>query len=281
MKIKSLIILLFVSVILAVSSFHLIFNVPTSPTVTSIEAEQSSSQLHCYHNDTPIAIDQDGQLNVLVWNVYKQNRESLYSELTRYAQNQQLLLLQEASLDSEFLSWIKEQKWLANQVNAFKAFDVSAGVLNLGRHAPVLACAELQIEPWLRLPKSGIYAKYLLSNGEFLIVVNLHAINFTVGTKEYQQQLDAFERALVSHSGPILVAGDFNSWSGARQKALQTSLSAYGLQRVEFHPDHRKRFITGLALDHVFYRGMTLIDASTPISEASDHNPLLVIFRLD
>ncbi len=281
MKIKPLIILLLVSIILAVSSFHLIFTVPTSPSVTSIEVEQSSTQLHCYHNDRPKAIDRDGQLNVLVWNVYKQNRESLYSELTRYAQNQQLLLLQEASLDSEFLSWIKEQKWLANQVNAFKAFDVSAGVLNLGRHAPMLACAELQTEPWLRLPKSGIYAKYALSNDQFLIVVNLHAINFTVGTKEYQQQLNAFKQALSSHSGPVLVAGDFNSWSDARQQALQTSLSAYGLKSVKFHPDHRKTFITGLALDHVFYRGMTLIDASTPISEASDHNPLLVSFRLN
>jgi endonuclease/exonuclease/phosphatase (EEP) superfamily protein YafD len=281
MKIKSLIILLLVSVIFAVSSFQLIFTVPTSPSVTFIEAQQSTTQLHCYHNEAPQAIDQNGQLNVLVWNIYKQSRESLYAELTRFSHDQQLLLLQEASLDRAFVSWVKGQKWLANQVNAFRAFDVSAGVVNLGRHAPALACAELQTEPWLRLPKSGIYAKYALSNDEFLIVVNLHAINFTVGTTEYQQQLNAFNQVLLSHTGPILIAGDFNSWSDARLNALQTSLSAYGLKSVKFHPDHRKTFITGLALDHVFYRGMTLVDASTPVSEASDHNPLLVSFRLN
>ncbi|NMU84205.1 hypothetical protein HKB16_15060, partial [Vibrio parahaemolyticus] len=76
-------------------------------------------------------------------------------------------------------------------------------------------------EPWLRLPKSALYSQYHLSNGEKLAVVNVHAINFTVGTKEYVSQLTALEMLLKHHVGPILFAGDFNSWSESRVNAMR------------------------------------------------------------
>lgn len=52
------------------------------------------------------------------------------------------------------------------------------------------------------------------------------------------------------------------------------------MKEVEFTPDQRLRFMTGLPLDHVFYKGLTLEQAQAPESDASDHNPMLVSFRL-
>lgn len=265
---------------LAVGGFQSIFTVSETPEITTVLGDRVDTELKCYRNSTPRALDDDGRLNVLVWNVYKQNRESLLSELTERSQDRQLVLLQEASLDDQFLDWLQRSDWGSNQVSAFKAFDVSSGVLNLSRSMPKVACANLQVEPWLQLPKSGLYAEYALSNGQTLIALNLHSVNFTIGTQEYKQQLDSFKQVLESHTGPLLIAGDFNSWSESRMAVLKQALKGYQIQEVKFTPDHRKRFVTGLPLDHIFYRGMTLEAMSTPESEASDHNPMLAEFVL-
>ncbi len=263
---------------MTIGGFQAVFTVGETPEITSIKDSQIDTELKCYRNDHPLALDESGQLNVLVWNVYKQNRHNLLPELTRLSQDRQLVLLQEASLDDTFIDWLQRSDWGSNQVSAFKAFDVSSGVLNLSRTMPSIACANLQTEPWLRLPKSGLYAEYALSNGQTLISVNLHSVNFTIGTDEYKQQLESFKQVLVNHQGPLLIAGDFNSWNESRMSALKQALKKYHIKEVVFQRDNRKRFITGLPLDHIFYRGMELQGQRVPESDASDHNPLLAEF---
>ncbi|MCV5940289.1 EEP domain-containing protein, partial [Escherichia coli] len=66
-----------------------------------------------------------------------------------------------------------------------------------------------------------------------------------------------------------------------RITAMKQALREANLREVQFSPDHRTQFITGLPLDHVFYRGLTLKNAKAPQSDASDHNPLLVSFTLN
>ena len=52
------------------------------------------------------------------------------------------------------------------------------------------------------------------------------------------------------------------------------------LKEVRFTPDERMTFMTGLPLDHVFYRGLNVKEAHSIKSNASDHNPLEVSFSL-
>ena len=47
------------------------------------------------------------------------------------------------------------------------------------------------------------------------------------------------------------------------------------LQAVAFRLDVRKRFL-GRPLDHVYVRGLKVIDATTVQTKASDHNPMQV-----
>ncbi|MCW8332891.1 endonuclease/exonuclease/phosphatase family protein [Vibrio paucivorans] len=273
------------SVVLAVgfggiAAYQSIFKLPTSPQLSVVTQDNAQPELRCFHSENTVPIDDNGQLSILVWNIYKQNRENWQQALNQYSRGQQLALLQEASMTKELKVWVSERQWFGSQVDAFKAFDVSAGVLNLSKHAPSLACAYTELEPWLRLPKSGLYAVYPLSNGQSLAVVNIHSVNFTYGTEEYQRQLDSLVAELTTHTGPIVFAGDFNSWSEERLAVMKSHLEALDLQEVRFSPDHRKEFINGLPLDHVFYRGLTLQNAKAPESDASDHNPLLVEFAL-
>ncbi|QIL84920.1 endonuclease/exonuclease/phosphatase family protein [Vibrio sp. HDW18] len=267
-------------VVAGVLAFYHLFTIPNQPELLVIQRDQISESLHCYQDVQQHSLDQQGQLNLLVWNIYKQNRPDWSTELSALSVDRQLLLLQEANLSPAFEQWIRQHDWAGTQTRAFTVFGEAAGVINLAQVMPSLACAYTQQEPWLRLPKSAIYARYPLSNQQQLAVVNLHAVNFSYGTKEYQQQLGTLLKLLEAWSGPMIVAGDFNSWSEARMALLDAKLAALGLQAVAFTPDHRSQFINGLALDHIFYRGLVLENAQAPKSGASDHNPLLVSFRL-
>ncbi len=262
-------------------SFSQVFTMSDEPLLTNINHQTiSPPHLHCFRSEGDVALDVDGQIDMLVWNIYKQNRDQWQQALTTLSQGKQLLLLQEASMTQDMKQWIIDSGWYGNQANAFKAFDTPAGVLNLSKDTPLLACAYMKTEPWLRLPKSAIYARYPLSNGETLAVVNVHAVNFTLGVKAYRQQLHELEVELSQHQGPIVIAGDFNSWSEKRLTALRQALLPLKLQEVSYAPDERKRFITGYPLDHVFFRGLTLKSAEAPINDASDHNPLVVRFQV-
>ncbi|WPK53298.1 endonuclease/exonuclease/phosphatase family protein [Vibrio fluvialis] len=267
-------------ILLTVVSFSLVFTVPAQPQLFALGENNDNQPLVCYHDLQPTALDENGTLKLVVWNIYKQNREHWDSELSRFSRDAQLVLLQEASMTAALQRWIAEHNWAGTRVNAFQVLGESAGVLNLSRSMPQLACGYTEMEPWLRLPKSGIYALYALSNGQALAVVNLHAVNFAYGTEEYREQLSALIKELRQHKGPVIVAGDFNSWSEKRTQVLAEALSALGMKEAIFSPDNRARFINGLPLDHVFYKQLTLKKAKAPESDASDHNPLLLEFSL-
>ncbi len=82
---------------MAVGGFQAVFTVSDTPEITTVHGAKVDTELKCYHNPAPKTLDDEGRLNVLVWNVYKQNRENLLSELTERSQDRQLVLLQEAS----------------------------------------------------------------------------------------------------------------------------------------------------------------------------------------
>ncbi len=277
---KRLISLIVVCICIYVGVFHLLFTVPSQPELLTAQEQHWQHSFSCYHNQDAQPVDQDGHLRLLVWNIYKQNRHDWSGALTRLSHNRDLVLLQEASFTVGLRRWLTQGDWNANQVRAFSYRKAGAGVMTFAHAKAHKVCAYTAMEPWLRLPKSGLYSLYPLSNGQSLAVINIHAINFSVGTKEYLQQIITLRHTIAHHHGPVIFAGDFNSWNQWRVRILLKNISHYGFKEVKFAPDHRKRFITGLALDHVFYRGLTLIKAEAPQSDASDHNPLLVEFKL-
>lgn len=269
-----------ISVLLLLIVFHLVFVVPDYADLKLIEAGKVQESKQCYQHSDRAALDANGEIKLLVWNIYKQNELNWQSVLSKFSHERQLILLQEVSLTEQFIGWLSEKEWGSYYVNAFEVFDTSAGVLSLSSQLPTMACAYIQIEPWLRLPKSALYTQYQLSNGQELAVVNIHGVNFTVGVEDYKKQLSSLRDALEGHKGPIIMAGDFNSWSDQRTEALMDVIGSLSLVEVEFSPDARTQFITGLSLDHVFVRGLEVIKAKAPMTDASDHNPLLVELRI-
>lgn len=217
-------------------------------------------------------------LRVLVWNIFKQQRADWQSVLQTFGRDAHLVLLQEAQTTPELVQFATANYLAADQVPAFVLPVHPSGVMTLAAAHPVYCCPLREREPLLRLAKSALITAYPLPNGETLMVVNVHAVNFSLGIDVYSKQLGPIGEQVSWHNGPVILAGDFNAWSRQRINALYRFAREMGLKEVLFTDDHRRKAF-GRPLDFVFYRGMKVAEAAVLVTRASDHNPLLVEFQ--
>lgn len=217
-------------------------------------------------------------LRVLVWNIFKQQRADWLAVLQNFAKNAHLVLLQEAQTTPELVRFATSNYLAADQVPAFSLPQHPSGVMTLASAHPIYCCPLREREPLLRLAKSALVTAYPLPDGQMLMVVNIHAVNFSLGIDVYSKQLGPIGEQIIHHQGPVIMGGDFNAWSRQRINALYTFARDMGLEEVNFTDDHRRKTF-GRPLDFVFYRGLRVRAASVLVTRASDHNPLLVEFH--
>lgn len=219
------------------------------------------------------------RFSLLSWNIYKQQGD-WQAELARWAEETELLLLQEASGEPALYQWLAERDLHWFQVAAFSWRERPNGVLTAAPGDVTQVCAQRVAEPATRVPKSLLFSRYPLEGAaEQLLVVNLHAVNFSLRGRTYQAQLDRIGKEVAEHGGPVIVAGDFNRWNARRNRMLNDWARAQGLTEAVPEPDVRTRFL-GYALDGIFYRGLELEWVDSARSEASDHGPLRAGFRM-
>jgi len=168
--------------------------------------------------------------------------------------------------------------WLLSSAFEYQGFEY--GVLTATRVPPASACTLRANEPLLLIPKAALITHYRLSGRDTtLAVANLHAINFALGTDAYRAQLDAIATELSHHRGPIVVAGDFNTWNDERDAVVRALAARLSLAPVVFATDERKRFM-GRVFDWVYAREVEILAAAAWPVTSSDHNPLAVRFRV-
>ncbi|MCL1144498.1 endonuclease/exonuclease/phosphatase family protein [Shewanella marinintestina] len=224
-------------------------------------------------------LDRHGNLDVTTWNLYKQNSSGWDVTLKQLAERSDLLLLQEAKYTADLKSFVEEQELYMLLARAFTFAEEPIGVMNLSRDRALSSCVFRKAEPYIHFPKSMLISYYLLSDATQLLAVNIHSINFTWGLDEYKAQLSVVKEALLNHTGPIIFAGDMNTWSEQRSEAVAQLLKNTGLIEAIPNEDSRTTFF-GHRLDHIYYRDLELVKAESIITESSDHNPVKAYFRL-
>jgi len=222
-----------------------------------------------------VPLSQDEKIRVLVWNIFKQQRAEWLSVLQSFGKDAHLVLLQEAQTTPELVSFATSNYLAADQVPAFVLPQHPSGVMTLSSAHPVYCCPLREREPILRLAKSALVTVYPLPDGRNLMVVNVHAVNFSLGVDVYSKQLLPIGDQIGRHDGPVIMAGDFNAWSRPRMNALYRFAREMALRQVRFTDDNRSRAF-GRPLDFVFYRGLNVDEASVLVTRASDHHLLLV-----
>lgn len=247
-----------------------------APADCSIEKFQAISQ---------VISEPEHQLNpenisLLNWNIYKGQRDSWAEDFKSIIKNHDLLLLQEAVASPEVTGLLKHQHTYWNLNTAFYLDGYETGVLTASTVKSDFSCGLRTTEPLIRLPKTVLIGLYpIAGSNKKLLVANLHGINFTLGTEAYEQQIRQMTSIAKQHSGPMIVAGDFNTWSDARVVIVNKMVRQLSLQTVTYSAHNRIK-VFGHELDHVYYRGLEIAREEVMNLTSSDHNPIKVNFRL-
>jgi endonuclease/exonuclease/phosphatase (EEP) superfamily protein YafD len=220
------------------------------------------------------------RISVLNWNIYKEQRENWATDFKRYSYKHDVVMIQEAHLGEDLKSVLdkRHQYWTLN--TAFHYQDKATGVMTASRVKPVHSCGQSTVEPFIRFPKTSLVSYYPVNGmDENLLVANIHGINFTLGVGVYKEQMEKLYDAMKRHNGPIVLAGDFNTWSDARMQIIDGLARRLSLESLDY-TSHNRTLVFGNAIDHVFYRGLEPLEHDTWYVTSSDHNPTRVSFRV-
>jgi len=219
-------------------------------------------------------------IKTISWNMFKARRIGCMPDLTALAAGAELVLLQEAVLHGGLaqpfhltsgLEWIMAENFGTEHHAVTTGPKTGSRVAALSSHA----IRTFDREPLIDTPKSFLLTTYPFA-GQELLVANVHAINI-VTTAKFARQIAQIVAPVAAHKGPCIVAGDFNTWNPPRWHLLLKSMADVGLTRVPAAAPQWRHF--NQVLDHVFYRGLKLMDAR-PLThvKSSDHVPLWAEF---
>jgi endonuclease/exonuclease/phosphatase (EEP) superfamily protein YafD len=219
------------------------------------------------------------RIELFVWNMQKGAHPDSYADLGRLAASKDLVLIQEARLEQQPVDALRDARYWSF-APGYKTDSASTGVMTLSAAAPLTHCHLSDREPWLRSPKAISITHFgLEETDQTLAVVNVHAVNFTLGITDFQRQLKKIVAALSAHKGPVILAGDFNTWRDQRMEILNSVAQRLALDELTFDSDNRVTPF-GSIVDHVFVRGLNTVETSTEIVESSDHNPMSITLSL-
>lgn len=221
-----------------------------------------------------------GKFTLTVWNVHKFSDNRSISDLARLSSQSELVLIQESVLNKIFSGPMQEvgeqMQWAFS--STFSTRDGLTGVVT-GSRATVLrseiVTSEVR-EPITGTPKAMIFSTVPVEGSEEdMLVVNVHAINF-MNLRKFRDQVEQITNRIAQHDGPVIVAGDFNTWNRARRQTLIENLNTLG---VELAHSSSGRY---LVLDHILTRGLRLVTSyETADVRSSDHAPLMVQLELE
>lgn len=219
--------------------------------------------------------------SLLVWNVHKENRtkpfEQMLSSLLERL-NPNIVLFQEAVLGQENTAL---KHYLQEDGKNIELPNKTFGVLSASQF-PIVEKEQITTtykEFFVATKKSLLITTHDI-DGKLITAVNLHAINF-VPHNLFQKELFTLQNKLKTIDTPLIVAGDFNTWSQSRLNMLQSFAQELNLTMAQIqHKQHLKTF-NDKPLDHIFYRSLVLQKAlAIDTGEISDHNALYAVFGL-
>lgn len=220
-------------------------------------------EVDIYMNEyTETEVDGDN-LKVLTWNMYKGDMPSWSGDYVRLARGMDILLLQELYLSPEmlftFFGDVGRGYHMAASFIDTKKLDAASGVGIASYAKPVNAFWQRSHykEPFIRTPKMALFNEFAIKDyDKTLMTVTIHAINF-VSARKLKHMLVEIEKVLAKHDGPIVYAGDFNTWSKKKTRYMHESIRRLGMDEVHFAKDGRMKTF-GKVLDYVFVKGFNV-----------------------
>ncbi len=220
---------------------------------------------------------------ILCWNVAKLTLHSSYQEYLKS-------IIEDDSVDILLLQEVK--KSLATELELCDYSYILSPNIQTNKHIfGVLTAFKISCEDELSLltkkrelsyatHKVTLITRHKISQDDELVIVNLHAINF-VKNSDFHTELENIRLTIKSHKGPMIVAGDFNTWNVKRVEFLREFTYDLSLTEVCFNDNSKQKKVFTNCLDYIFYRGLELIASKViDAKKISDHNPIVATFKL-
>lgn len=223
----------------------------------------------------------NSEFDIFVWNVFKGQKAQLFEKDFRLlGGGKDFILLQEAIVDQRMPKIWKEDfssyEWHLAQSFHYKKDLSSTGVAIGSKLRPEsvdFIRAKTRELFWLT-PKLTLFSEYDFAGTKVLFVCT-HVLNFvTLGA--FTESLYEIAAKMSTFEGPIVLAGDFNTWNFKRYMVMKTIFRDLGLEHLDLEEDGRV-----LKLDHVFVRGFDVIKARVHHTVlSSDHFPIEIRLKL-
>lgn len=222
-------------------------------------------------------------ISVLIWNIKKTEMPTWSEEFSTFGRNKDLILVQEAYETETFYNTLSEFSGSAWHLGASFFYkrqqDLATGTLIGSKVEPSFTVVKHSpdTEPLLGTPKSATISKFpLAGKNEELMVISIHAINFET-TGAFKRHMDQLAEVICAHHGPVLFAGDFNTWNDSRTKYLSRLASKLGMVEAKYENGGDRMAFRGHFLDHIYTRKARVKSAVVVgKSTGSDHKPFLV-----
>ncbi len=221
------------------------------------------------------------EIEVMIWNQYKGKERSYRREYERLSHGKDVLILQEALINKKMSQLYSSQRDIHTIFAASFIYRLSRKATGVASAARVKASSYLAqrsraVEMVGSTPKMILFATYpLKGRSDELMTVNIHALNSVTWQTLAVQILDAL-KIVKSHHGPVIFAGDFNTWSKKKIEYVFYVMKKAGLEEVNFTHAERKMKVFGRELDHAFTRGLKISNAIVEKTDGADHQPLLL-----
>lgn len=222
----------------------------------------------------PTSVD---HLTIITWNAHKYADQNFFWDLKKLSAQADILMVQEAVHSTNWQAAFAS--YLPFSFSFFKSFctrdDKATGVQTAARYLlkDNKNIISMDTEPVSFTPKvTGLSRIEVPGHGQVLLV-NTHALNFNLG-ELFKRQIDQVVAYLATEKGPIIWAGDFNTWDSSRKAYLNKKTKSLGLIHVV--PNHDDR---NLILDHIYIRGFEVISADVLNEKSSDHQPVQAVLR--
>jgi len=245
-------------------------------------------------------------IKVLTYNIHKGfdlfNREFVLHKIRDQLQMAdvdvvylQEILGQHQQHEARIVGWpeVPQFEFLADQLWPHYAYGKNA-IYSKGHHGnailskyPIEQFKNINVSRFRRASRSLLHGSIQLPDVDLrlhLICVHLELIGF-----ERSRQLNILKYYInesISDNEPIILAGDFNDWSGRMGLQFESDLAMQEVFRskqgkyARTYPSNRPM----LRMDRIYFRGMKLLECECfrdhPWKRMSDHLPLYAKFQI-
>ncbi|MBC7465406.1 MAG: endonuclease/exonuclease/phosphatase family protein [Bdellovibrio sp.] len=244
---------------------------------SSVLCQQDQVRQLSFSRQVISRVKPSNEVSLVTWNAHKLEDKNFFFDLKKLSESSDLLMVQEAVHTTAWQAAFASHMPFAFSFNKSFCWDDKAnGVMTASRIGlnNNLALLSPGTEPGSFTHKVTGYSQILVG-GKVVHVINTHALNFNVGIA-FEEQIDHLVKFMAQLQGPIIWAGDFNTWNPLRTDYLNEKAKTLGLSHV--NPARDSRF---LVLDHIYVRGFTAISAEVLDLQSSDHFPIKATLRLN